>query len=201
MTAQTFELNHCYNMDCMEAMAAFPNDYFDLAVVDPPYFSGPERRGFYGSKVSRIGVHRDYPVSPAWEVPGKEYFDELTRVSRHYIIWGCNYFSYGFAPGRIVWDKCNQATSFSDCEIAATDLLKTVRLFRYMWSGMMQGKSISEGHIICDMDMTEHSKKFPDVKSYYDHRIWSKATVAKSVKKGWITADEYAEIVGEPYAA
>ena len=57
------------------------------------------------------------------------------------------------------------------------------------------------------MDMTEHSKKFPDVKiavhvkSYYDHRIWSKATVAKSVKKGWITADEYAEIVGEPYAA
>lgn len=33
------------------------------------------------------------------------------------------------------------------------------------------------------MDMTEHSKKFPDVKSYYDHRIWSKATVAKSVKK------------------
>lgn len=88
MTAQTFELNHCYNMDCMEAMAAFPNDYFDLAVVDPPYFSGPERRGFYGSKVSRIGVHRDYPVSPAWEVPGKEYFDELTRVSRHYILYG-----------------------------------------------------------------------------------------------------------------
>lgn len=51
------------------------------------------------------------------------------------------------------------------------------------------------------MDMTEHSKKFPDVKSYYDHRIWSNATVAKSVKKGWITAEEYAEIVGEPYAA
>ena len=44
-------------------------------------------------------------------------------------------------------------------------------------------------------------RDFPDVKSYYDHRIWSKATVAKSVKKGWITADEYAEIVGEPYAA
>lgn len=148
MKARTFELNHCYNADCMKAMAAFPDGYFDLAVVDPPYFSGPERRGFYGSKVSRIGVHRDYPVSPVWEVPGKAYFDELMRVSRHYIIWGCNYFSYGFAPGRIVWDKCNQATSFSDCEIAATDLLKTVRLFRYMWSGMMQGKSISEGHIM-----------------------------------------------------
>ena len=148
MKAQTFELNHCYNADCVKAMAAFPDGYFDLAVVDPPYFSGPERRGFYGSKVGRIGVHRDYPVSPVWEVPGKAYFDELMRVSRHYIIWGCNYFSYDFATGRIVWDKCNQATSFSDCEIAATDLLKTVRLFRYMWSGMMQGKSISEGHIM-----------------------------------------------------
>lgn len=92
MKAQTFELNRCYNADCMKAMAAFPDGYFDLAVVDPPYFSGPERRGFYGSRVSRIGVHRDYPVSPVWEVPGKEYFDELMRVSRHYIIWGCNYF-------------------------------------------------------------------------------------------------------------
>lgn len=105
MKAQTFELNRCYNADCMKAMAVFPDGYFDLAVVDPPYFSGPERRGFYGSRVSRIGVHRDYPVSPVWEVPGKEYFDELMRVSRHYIIWGCNYFSYGFAPGRTAKDR------------------------------------------------------------------------------------------------
>ena len=138
----------CYCMDCMEGMAQFPNDFFDLAVVDPPYFSGPERRGYYGSKVSRIGVHRDYPVSPKWDVPGKEYFDELLRVSHHYIVWGCNYFDYRFAPGRIVWDKCNANTSFSDCEIAATDLFSSVRLFRFMWNGMMQGKSIAEGHIM-----------------------------------------------------
>lgn len=138
----------CYCMDCMEGMAQFPNDFFDLAVVDPPYFSGPERRGYYGSKVSRIGVHRDYPVSPKWDVPGREYFDELLRVSRHYIVWGCNYFDYRFAPGRIVWDKCNANTSFSDCEIAATDLFSSVRLFRFMWNGMMQGKSLAEGHIM-----------------------------------------------------
>ena len=136
----------CYCMDCMEGMAQFPNDFFDLA--DPPYFSGPERRGYYGSKVSRIGVHRDYPVSPKWDVPGKEYFDELLRVSHHYIVWGCNYFDYQFAPGRIVWDKCNANTSFSDCEIAATNLFSSVRLFRFMWNGMMQGKSIAEGYIM-----------------------------------------------------
>lgn len=60
------ELNQCYNMDCMKGMAQFPDGFFDLAVVDPPYFSGPERRGYYGSKVSKIGVYRDYPVSPVW---------------------------------------------------------------------------------------------------------------------------------------
>jgi hypothetical protein len=39
-------------------------------------------------------------------------------VCRHYIVWGCNYFDYQFATGRIVWDKCNGNSSFSDCEIA-----------------------------------------------------------------------------------
>lgn len=51
---EVFKLNHCYNVDCVPAMELFPDNYFDLAVVDPPYFSGPERRGFYGSKVSKI---------------------------------------------------------------------------------------------------------------------------------------------------
>lgn len=142
------ELNQCYNMDCMKGMVQFPDGFFDLAVVDPPYFSGPERRGYYGSKVSKIGVYRDYPVSPVWEIPGRAYFDELRRVAKHYIVWGCNYFNYEFAPGRIVWDKCKKGTSFSDCELAATDLFNTVRLFRFMWNGMLQGKSVAEGHIM-----------------------------------------------------
>ena len=107
-----------------------------------------QRRGYYGSKVSKIGVYRDYPVSPVWEIPGRAYFDELRRVAKHYIVWGCNYFSYEFAPGRIVWDKCKKGTSFSDCELAATDLFNTVRLFRFMWNGMLQGKSVAEGHIM-----------------------------------------------------
>ena len=76
------ETNHCYCMDCMEGMAQFQDGCFDLAVVDPPYFSGPERRHYYGSNVSRTRVRRNYyPVSAAWKVPGKAYFDELRRVS------------------------------------------------------------------------------------------------------------------------
>lgn len=137
---------HCG--DCMDVLRELPDRAFDLAIVDPPYFSGPERRQFYGNRVSPIGVTRFYEKSALWDVPGTEYFTELERVARFYIVWGCNYFDYIFAHGRIVWDKCNGASSFSDCEIAATNLFESVRLFPFMWNGMCQGKSISEGRIM-----------------------------------------------------
>ena len=116
------------NTDCMEYMRTLPDKAFDLAVVDPPYFSGPERRGYYGNKVSAIGVHRAYPISPKWDVPGTGYFSQLVRVAKKYIVWGCNYFGVVFPPGRIVWDKCNDNSSFSDCEIAATNCHDSVRI-------------------------------------------------------------------------
>lgn len=134
-----------YHVDCMEYMRTLPDNAFDLAIVDPPYFSGPERRQFYGKKESSIGVRRLYARSETWKVPDTDYFDELLRVARHYIIWGCNYFDYIFDHGRIIWDKCNGSSSFSDCEIAATNLIESVRLFPFMWNGMLQGKSITDG--------------------------------------------------------
>ena len=136
------------NADCMDILPSLPDNAFDLAIVDPPYFSGPERRGFYGSKSSNTHVQRLYAKSPEWNVPTSEYFDELTRVAKRYIVWGCNYYDYHFAPGRIVWDKCNGNSSFSDCEIAATNIFNSVRLFPFMWNGMCQGKSITEGRVM-----------------------------------------------------
>lgn len=141
-------MNFAYNMDCLSAMQQMPDKYFDLAVVDPPYFSGPERRNFYGCQVSPIGVQRMYKQSEVWQVPDERYFDELRRVSKQQIIWGVNYFNYSFSSGRVVWDKCNGASSFSDCEIAYCSLHDSVRLYRYMWNGMCQGKSITEGYIM-----------------------------------------------------
>lgn len=134
--------------DCMDVLKELPDNSFDLAIVDPPYFSGPERRQFYGCQNSSIGVKRLYAKSEKWNVPTAEYFDELKRVAKYYIVWGCNYFDYVFAHGRIVWDKCNGASSFSDCEIAATNLFQSVRLFPFMWNGMCQGKSMAEGRIM-----------------------------------------------------
>ena len=135
------------NQDCLQGMKNFPDNYFDLAIVDPPYFSGPEKRKYYGRKVSPIGVNRLYGETSEWQIPNRDYFDELFRVSKNQIIWGVNYFDYSFGSGRIVWDKVNGQSSFSDCELAYCSLHDSTRLFRYMWNGMMQGKSISEGHI------------------------------------------------------
>ena len=140
-------LREFQHMDCITEMVKFPDNYFDVAIVDPPYYSGPEKRKFYGRKISPIGVQRIYDKSTSWSVPEREYFDELFRISKDQIIFGCNYFDYPFGSGRIVWDKCNGSSSFSDCELAYTSFHDSVRLFRYMWNGMMQGKSISEGHI------------------------------------------------------
>lgn len=82
--------------DCMDILRSLPDKSFDLAIVDPPYFSGPERRGFYGKRYSTTGIERiDYHKCDKWQVPGQDYFMELERVSRYYIVWGCNYFITG----------------------------------------------------------------------------------------------------------
>jgi len=81
-------------------------------------------------------------------LPTREYYNELARVSKNQIIWGINYFEFaGEVPGRIIWDKCNDSSTFSKCEIASCSSITTVQQFRFMWCGMMQGKSIKEGHI------------------------------------------------------
>ena len=79
-----------YNMDCMEGMKEFPDKFFDLAIVDPPY--GGVTQGGYMTNQMGGGVAKnrnDYHLSLwACEKPNKEYFSELQRVSKNQIIWG-----------------------------------------------------------------------------------------------------------------
>lgn len=173
--------------DCMDCLPQFPDNYFDIAVCDPPYFSGPEKRQYYGRKISPIGVQRYYSPSAEWKIPDRTYFDEVFRVSRHQIIWGCNYFDYHFGSGRIVWDKCNGASSFSDCEIAYCSLHDSVRLFRYMWNGMMQGKSIEEGHIQQGNKKLNEKRIHPTQKPVNLYR-W---IAQKYIQPGWKVLDTH----------
>lgn len=144
-----FELNRLYNEDCMEGMKQIPDKYFELAIVDPPYFKGPNKRRYYGRTVNKLNIkRRSYNVIENWDIPDEKYFKELLRVSKNQIVWGYNYFNYYLGPGLIIWDKVNGKSTFSDCEVAYCSMHNKTRLFRYMWNGMMQGKSISEGHIM-----------------------------------------------------
>ena len=174
--------------DCMDGMKLYPDKYFDLAIVDPPYFSGPERQHYYGRSESETGVRRSYnPSKMRWVPPGKEYFDELIRVSKHYIVWGCNYFDYHFSPGRIVWDKVNGSSTYSDAEIAATDLFSSVRLVAYMWNGMMQGKSIEDGrHQRGDKRLNE--KRIHPTQKPVALYEW---LLMKYAEPGWIVLDTH----------
>jgi len=141
----------------MDMMSGFPDNHFDLAIVDPPYFNGPQKLGFYGGKCSNIGVDRGgYEKLGTWDVPDEVYFDELLRVSKHQIIWGINYYPIrNIGSGRIIWDKCKTASTYSDAEIAYCSLFDSVRIYVYMWNGMLQGKTSDGGVAEGDKSLNE----------------------------------------------
>ncbi len=129
-----------FNQDSLPAMKAMPDRAYELAIVDPPYFDGPNKSGYYGNVISTTKVKRQsYSIIGSWNVPDAEYLSELKRVSINQIIWGINYFPFqNPGPGRLIWDKKNDASTFSDGEIAYCSLIDTVRFFRFMWNGMLQ---------------------------------------------------------------
>lgn len=99
-------MTRAFNMDCMEAMKQFPDKYFDLAVVDPPYGGVFTENG--GCKGWFAKYHESEDEIIGWNsAPQKEYFDELARVSKNQVIWGGNYF--GLPPTRcfLIWRKLN----------------------------------------------------------------------------------------------
>ena len=137
-----------HNCDCMAFMATTPDQYYDLAVVDPPYYTDARTIIVPGGDISTTGIRRRKYDMPHWEPPTEAYFRELFRVSKAQIIWGINYFHICPGSGRIVWDKCcDNGTLFSDCEIAYCSMIKRVRIFRFMWNGMLQGKSFTEYNV------------------------------------------------------
>lgn len=124
-----FELNNLYNIDCMTALPDFPDDYFDIAVVDPPYGlpeDSTHARGILKDRILNSDSIHEWDIAPT-----KEYFDELFRVSKNQIIWGCQHF--GLPPTRciVVWDKCQPWENFSQVEIAWTSYNKPEKLFRF----------------------------------------------------------------------
>jgi len=114
------------NEDNMALMARYPDKYFDLAIVDPPYGIG--RDGGETGKNWKQYEKKEWDS----ERPNKHYFSELFRVSKNQIVWGGNYFTE-FLPasmGWIVWDK-GQKLTMSDGELAYTSFEKALRIVEF----------------------------------------------------------------------
>jgi site-specific DNA-methyltransferase (adenine-specific) len=114
----------------MELMARYPDKYFDLAIVDPPYGIG--RDGSIKS-TSKHGGRKAHTFK-GWDdkTPNEFYFKELFRVSKNQIIWGANYFTK-YLPksmGWVFWDK-GQRICNSDGELAFTSFKVALRVAEY----------------------------------------------------------------------
>lgn len=119
-----------HNADCMEIMNQYEDNYFDIAIVDPPYGIGEKLTsgGTWANKYSK--------KDSAWDIaPKQDYFDELQRVSKNYIVWGGNYFSHNLTGSRcfIVWRKLQMLGmhTMADCELALTSFDKNAKI----WDG------------------------------------------------------------------
>jgi len=133
-----YELNQIIHADCMDIMKDIPDKYFELAIVDPPYFDGPQKSNYYAGTKQKTAVGKYKDLSKSWELPDKKYFDELIRISKNQIIWGINYFNISMPGGRIVWIKGVEKSPFSMCDIAYQSFYNRIDMFKYLWSGFWQ---------------------------------------------------------------
>ena len=140
------------NEDNMQLMARYPDNFFELAIVDPPY-------GLDFSKYNRVSkksngdryISNDYKKGD-WDnsIPTDKYFKELKRVSKNQIIWGANYFPQLWingCKGFIFWNKGNPVPNFADGELAYTSFNKVAKQFDFRYYGNLEGNtSASKKH-------------------------------------------------------
>ena len=121
------------NEDNMDLMSRYPDKYFDLAIVDPPY----------GIGISSNPVRQKH-TKKTWdnEIPQEKYFNELFRVSKNQIIWGGNYFPYlwkNACKSFIFWDKDPSVETYSDGELAWSSFDIPAKRFYWAWNGLANG--------------------------------------------------------------
>ena len=128
------------NEDNMELMARYPDRYFDLAIVDPPYGIGDFRSSESKKHHKKIEWNN--------KIPTELYFKELNRVTKNRIIFGVNYYAkYVEDVGRIIHDKTgcgkrNMPKSLSNCDIASHSFGVNMRIFHYVSAGNVIGNKI-----------------------------------------------------------
>ena len=115
------------NEDCMDLMARYEDQHFDLAIVDPPYgldcFNKPKSKNDRIDKTGKISE---------WDIkPNDSYFKELFRVSKTQIIWGANNFVLPPTEYFIIWNKFQTVDNFASCEYAWTNYKQPAKVFNF----------------------------------------------------------------------
>ena len=125
-----------FNEDCIQVMKRYPDKFFDLAVVDPPYGIGAGSVNFQSGTRKRpckFYKQNDWDTS----IPAPEYWEQLFRVSKNQIVWGGNYMTDFLPPSRcwIFWDKGTGDNSYADGELAWTSFGGALRKITKSWVG------------------------------------------------------------------
>jgi site-specific DNA-methyltransferase (adenine-specific) len=123
----------------MELMARYPDKYFDLAIVDPPYGIDADVKNSTDKMQTKKSAAKSKKYgSQLWDsdIPTDEYFDELKRVSKKQIIWGANYF--GLVGGMIYWHKNVTMPTYSTGELAWVSCMNKLDFVDITWHGMIQ---------------------------------------------------------------
>ena len=127
------------NEDNMALMARYPDKYFDLAIVDPPYGINADIKNSTNIMQSKkSATNSKYYGDKNWDkdIPNVEYFNELIRVSNKQIVWGANYF--GLKGGYLYWHKNVTMPTYSTGELAWISWLNKLDFVNISWHGMIQ---------------------------------------------------------------
>ena len=128
-------VSEVFLMDCMDGMKMYPEKYFDLACVDPPYGIGIANMNMGIGKTKKASKAKNRKWKPKdWDknTPTEAYFVEVRMVCIDLIIWGGNYFNLHPCKHYIIWDKeIPNGLSFADCEFAWTSFNNAPRMFRH----------------------------------------------------------------------
>lgn len=174
-----------YLEDCVQGMKRYPDNYFDLAIVDPPYGLG-NRLSDGGGKLKNTPMATLYRDKD-WDIlPSSEYWKELFRVSKNQVVFGANYF-LEYLPntrGFVCWDKKQEMPTLSACELVWTSFDKPAKIMKkssmdldrfhptqkpiYVYEWMLKYCKCSEGDKILDTHLGSVSSRIAAYKAKLD---------------------------------
>jgi site-specific DNA-methyltransferase (adenine-specific) len=137
------------NEDNMELMARYEDNYFDLAIVDPPYGIGADKK----NSAKKLQCKKSATISKHYgrqewdlDIPNEDYFTELKRVSKKQVVWGANFFN--LQGGMLYWHKRVTMPTYSQGEIAWLSWLNKIDFIDIAWHGMIQHDMKNKEHRI-----------------------------------------------------